>query len=156
MDKTQNYEFPYFAYGSNLSLAQMQARCPGSKHIMRAVLHGYRLVFVWKAKRWGGCGVASIQPDPDHQVPGLLYSMTHGDVEILNGFEGFPTIYQHHHVRVTRADGAECAALTYRNADDSPNPPAKGYFDTIWRGYRHFGLGEQTLFNAVRTANATA
>lgn len=34
----------YFAYGSNMNLAQMRRRCPGAHFCGRGVLHDYRLV----------------------------------------------------------------------------------------------------------------
>ena len=34
----------YFAYGSNLNIAQMRKRCPGAKPFSPAVLHGWKLV----------------------------------------------------------------------------------------------------------------
>ncbi len=44
----------YFAYGSNLSEAQMRARCPGARPAGRAALHGYRLAFAGYSALWGG------------------------------------------------------------------------------------------------------
>ncbi|MBI3994241.1 MAG: gamma-glutamylcyclotransferase [Candidatus Lambdaproteobacteria bacterium] len=150
------HELTYFAYGSNLNLQQMRERCPGAQHLMRAVLPGFRLAFVWQSKRWNGAGVASILPDPAASVPGLLYEMTEDDVARLHGFEGVPNAYYPHAIEVVRGDGLTVPAYTYRHAQHSANPPAKGYFDIIWRGYRHFGLGEETLFQAARAATVKA
>jgi hypothetical protein len=150
------HELTYFAYGSNLNLRQMRERCPGARHIMRAVLPGYRLAFVAHSKRWNGAGVASVVSDSTASVPGLLYAMTEDDVGRLHGFEGVPHAYNPHPVEVVRSDGQAMPAYTYVHSRDTANPPAKGYFDIIWRGYRHFGLGEEILFQAVRAANVTA
>ena len=150
------HELMYFAYGSNLNLQQMRERCPGARHIMRAVLPGYRLAFVWQSKRWNGGGVASVLPDPAASVPGLLYEMTEDDVARLHVWEGVPQAYTPHAVEVVCSDVQAAPAYTYLHSRNTANPPAKGYFDIIWRGYRHFGLGEETLFQAVRAALATA
>ena len=85
----------YFAYGSNMSRAQMQERCPGSRLVGSARLAGYRLGFTRHSPRWGA-GVADVVPDPSSEVWGLLYDVTDMHIAELDAREGHP----HHYVRM--------------------------------------------------------
>ena len=55
----------YAAYGSNLNLAQMEARCPGARVLGAGKISGYRLAF----KRVGVCAFATIEPCQGDYVP---------------------------------------------------------------------------------------
>ena len=58
----------YFAYGSNLALAQMATRCPGSSYVGRAVLPDYR----WQINERG---YANVLPSPGSSVHGLVFEL---------------------------------------------------------------------------------
>lgn len=146
----------YFAFGSNLAADQMAARCPGSSVFLPGALAGYRLAFIGIRSKWGDGGTATIEaaPEiivhtPDNSVPGLLYRMTPGDVEALNGFENYPTTYDHLLIEVAGEDGATYPAFTYQRAGGPANPPPMKYFHHIWRAYKAFGLDESALWAAV-------
>ena len=139
----------YFAYGSNLDPAQMIARCPGSAPLEPAWLDGYQLRFSGVSRRWGGAP-ATIVANGDTTVPGLLYRMTPKDVDLLDGFEGFPTVYTRLHVPVRDAKGNTREVITYQRVKDAPPaPPSMLYFHQIWRGYKALGLEEDALLHAV-------
>ncbi len=77
----------YFAYGSNMDPAQMQARCAGSRTRGIGFLADHRLGFPrWSDKRRHA--VASIEACPGASVWGVLYDMTAEDWTCLNGHEG--------------------------------------------------------------------
>ena len=59
----------YFAYGSNMDLNQMDFRCPDAQALETVRLEGYRLAF---RSNGGNRGVATILPDPDSHVDGVL------------------------------------------------------------------------------------
>ena len=138
----------YFAFGSNLHPPQMEVRCPDSRVVQPGLLEGYRLGFAGYSSQWGG-GVATILPAPGQQVPGLLYHISPADLEKLNGFEGFPTVYAHLPVSVQGCDGASHPALTFEQNDPAPSAPSLRYFHQIWRSYKAFGLDEAHLLAAV-------
>ena len=149
----------YFAFGSNLATAQMSERCPGSRVFQPGTLAGYRLAFMGKGSKWGAGGTATIEAaagasvdTPDNSVPGLLYRMTPEDVEALNGFENYPTTYNHLLIEVAGRDGVTHAAFTYQRRGDPPNPPPMKYFHQIWRAYKAFGLDETALLKAVEAS----
>lgn len=71
----------YFAYGSNMDVAQMQYRCP------QAMFRGtYRLLdhqFIINRR-----GVATIVPQKFHAAYGVLWNITGADEESLDAYEG--------------------------------------------------------------------
>ncbi|KAK1756707.1 hypothetical protein QBC47DRAFT_168629 [Echria macrotheca] len=72
---------PYFAYGSNLHVAQMAQRCPESVFLGRAVLTGYR----WQINQRG---VANVVPSETDSVEGLVYLVKPKDERALDRSEG--------------------------------------------------------------------
>ena len=68
----------YFAYGSNLSIAAMAARCPAAVPISKATLPDHRLVF----RTW-----ADVEPCPGHGVPGVLWTITSACETALDLYE---------------------------------------------------------------------
>ncbi|KAM3502608.1 hypothetical protein MY10362_004735 [Beauveria mimosiformis] len=100
----ERHEVLYFAYGSNLSTAQMRARCPLSTAIGLGFLPRWRWII-------NSRGYANILPpssspcssssttttaadDDDDGVYGLLYLLPPRDEEILDRFEGVPHAYE--------------------------------------------------------------
>lgn len=72
----------YFAYGSNMHLQQMAARCPDSTLFARGILRNYR----WQvSSRGGGNVVRGSQKD---SVEGLLFTVSSSNVQALRGYEG--------------------------------------------------------------------
>ena len=76
----------YFAYGSNINLTQMEYRCPDATPLMPVMLQGYELTF-------RGGGVATVIPNKDAVVPGLLWSITPECEKSLDRYEGYPNYY---------------------------------------------------------------
>ncbi|GAP87211.1 hypothetical protein SAMD00023353_2300510 [Rosellinia necatrix] len=80
----------YFAYGSNLHVAQMASRCPASVFQGRAVLRGYR----WQINERGVANVvestrdSDSDPDDSYVVEGLLYRISPEDEASLDRSEG--------------------------------------------------------------------
>lgn len=71
----------YFAYGSNLNVAQMAQRCPSSIFIGKGTLPGYR----WFINERG---VANIAESPSDYVEGLLFAISEEDEQTLDRNEG--------------------------------------------------------------------
>src|SRR5712692_10678322 len=83
---------PYFAYGSNLDMAQMRDRCRDyaakPAPAIQGKATGWRLHFPRFAKSRKG-GVASIEPaDAGQVVWGVVYELTPKDWERLSKHEG--------------------------------------------------------------------
>ncbi|KAM0248364.1 hypothetical protein ACHAP5_003539 [Fusarium lateritium] len=86
----------YFAYGSNLCLAQMAKRCPNSIFKGKATLDSYR----WQINERGVANV--IEAGSGHSVEGLLYSISPKDQRTLDRNEGVAKgFYQKYLLTVT-------------------------------------------------------
>ncbi|MER9858473.1 MULTISPECIES: gamma-glutamylcyclotransferase family protein [unclassified Mesorhizobium] len=79
--------FLYFAYGSNMDIEQMTARCPGAETVGRGYLPGYALCFPrMSTKR--KCGVSSVAPLDGGEVWGVVYRLTAAELALLDRSEG--------------------------------------------------------------------
>ncbi|TDZ54365.1 hypothetical protein CTRI78_v006385 [Colletotrichum trifolii] len=89
----------YFAYGSNLHIAQMAERCPGSSFKGKATLAGWR----WQINKRGVANVIRVDPKDSSScaVEGLVFSVTPKDLRSLDRSEGVSRgFYQKHFTRV--------------------------------------------------------
>jgi len=116
----------YVAYGSNINLEQMAFRCPSSEIVGTAMLQGYELQF----KR-----VATIEKNADAQTPVLIWKLPKEDENILDRYEGFPSIYRKEQVSL-EVDGQEQKAMVYiMNGNRPLAEPSMGYYECIQQGY---------------------
>ena len=133
----------YFAYGSNLSQSQMSARCPGSSVEGVAVLREHRLAFSRYSKGWDG-GVADVVADANNSVWGLLYSVTPKDLEQLDRYEGYPTMYSRFQTRLDGPQGPVDDVWVYYVVDKVdfilPDP---GYLSIIKLAAEDLGFPEE-------------
>jgi hypothetical protein len=144
-DKTQTTRL-YFAYGSNLSLAQMRARCPEAVPVAAQVLPDYRLAFVGeRTLRWGQGGVATIMPQPGACVHGALYRLSQRDELILDGFEGVAKGRYRRELQLF-ADSAEPVLIYVANDSlAAENMPSAKYLAVIRQGFIDWGLPLEEL-----------
>jgi hypothetical protein len=113
-----------FAYGSNMSLPQMQERCPNSKNILQP--------FVAKAERWKLCfprhsdrrqgGVGSIVPAINEVVWGVVFGVTLEDLAGLDRSVGVPSSHRRDRVALTWDNRLSQDVWTYF-AIPQDNPP---------------------------------
>lgn len=104
----------YFAYGANLDIAPMQARCPGAMPLSTAVLPGYRLVAMRE-------GWLSVEPDEGSQVEGLLWTIRDEHLVALDHYEDVADgLYTHACKSVDAADGTSLEALVYLGSNGGP------------------------------------
>lgn len=136
----------YFAYGSNLNVRQMLARCPGAEPIARCFLPDYRLIFD---------GVADIVPTRGHSVQGAIYKITRRCEAALDRYEGFPTLYYKDYfaaeVRLGKASKVH-DIMYYTMGSESCRKPSQGYVDTIREGFDDWRLDQSYLDAAVDEA----
>ena len=134
----------YFAYGSNLNLAQMLRRCPTARPICAYRLIDWRLEFR---------GYADIAPCPDAYVDGALYEIGPSDLTELDQYEGYDAqapdkgLYRKERLMV-EVDGQPETALIYlMNRSDLEEPDAN-YLEEIVQGFRDWELATQSLYEA--------
>ena len=137
----------YFAYGSNLRKAQMEGRCAGEYEcICASVLPAHRLAFVGAATaRWGKGGVATVIPDPQANVPGVIYALSPKAETALDGFEGVAEGMYFKSRELLQYKGQP--VLVYIAAAEllPENPPSAKYLATIREGYADWGIDLQAL-----------
>ncbi|KAM4055277.1 gamma-glutamyl cyclotransferase, AIG2-like domain-containing protein [Hirsutella rhossiliensis] len=86
----KRHEVLYFAYGSNMSTAQMRQRCPHSTPVGLGLLSGW----AWIINERGYANVVVEDRAEAPGVYGLLYLLPPRDEERLDGYEGVPQAYE--------------------------------------------------------------
>jgi gamma-glutamylcyclotransferase (GGCT)/AIG2-like uncharacterized protein YtfP len=128
----------YFAYGMNTNRDEMAFRCPTAVPMGKAILPGYRFEFK---------SFATIVPDADSSVEGVLWTITESDEQALDILEGYPEFYDKKHVKVSQ--GIDYIAMTYiMNPREKGFSPSDGYYSMVSQGYQQFGLSQQQLLEA--------
>ena len=128
----------YFAYGMNTNRDEMSYRCPTAVPMGKAILPGYRFEFK---------SFATIVPDADSSVEGVLWTITESDEQALDILEGYPEFYDKKHVKVSQ--GIDYIAMTYiMNPREKGFSPSDGYYSMVSQGYQQFGLSQQQLLEA--------
>lgn len=131
----------YFAYGSNLNIRQMQARCPNSEPVAPYVLKNFVLRFR---------GVADIAKMRGAEVHGGIWTITEECEEALDRYEGVSGgLYMKRYFTLTVEDGTRYRVLYYTMNSRGIMPPSEYYLQTIIRGYRDFNLDLGRLNRAV-------
>ncbi len=114
----------YFAYGSNMDVAQMGDRCPEAELRGVAILPGFAFLINRR-------GVASIRPDSGRNVWGLLWSLSVADELALDRYEGVSDDYYSKAEVSVRLEGRTERALVYIATDDAPGLPRPTYLERI-------------------------
>lgn len=141
----------YFAFGSNLDLDQMLARCPSAVMGPCAVLFDHALVFAGHSSRWGG-GVATVVRAERRRVQGLIYSVSSEDMASLDRIEGVPYAYSRVERIVVDEHCRRRRVHLYIQPEDGMERrlPGLEYFDVILRAYREHGLDRRQLAAAIQ------
>ncbi|MBI2955888.1 MAG: gamma-glutamylcyclotransferase [Acidobacteria bacterium] len=129
----------YFAYGSNMSRAQVKHRAgePAAEKIAR--LDNYELNFDKVAR--GGTGTANIAPADGKTVWGVLYRLTEQQLKALDRFEGVPDHYRRSEVTVSDAEGNRLSAQVYLARKVRKGlKPDRVYLARIIQGAEEHGL----------------
>jgi gamma-glutamylcyclotransferase (GGCT)/AIG2-like uncharacterized protein YtfP len=130
----------YFAYGSNLSVHQMERRCPNSKPLEIGCLKGYRLAFTHCSSGWDS-GVADIVADPTQEVWGLIYKLSPEDLHRLDDYEGYPSVYTRFKTSIkTLTDNVPDVWVYTVVQKKSFVPPSKVYIELIKKSAIELGF----------------
>lgn len=123
----------YFAYGSNMDAAAMQARCPASKPLgpARLVRHHFLI---------NSDGYATVVRHPKATVHGVLYDLALADVAALDRYEGVHRgLYGKAVQPVLTANGPR-KALIYIARSAVPGAPRPGYLEGVIAAAQAAGL----------------
>ena len=143
----------YFAYGSNLDRAQMEARCPSAVLIGPGVLRGYRLAFSgYSAARRGG--VANVRrSSKSDRVPGLIWEISSEDLADLDVYEGYPQQYTRKRRKIRNSRGKACTCWVYQmTGRRRDNRPGMSYYALIAAAYTLHGFSVRRLTDAMLRA----
>jgi gamma-glutamylcyclotransferase len=133
----------YFAYGSNMWLAQMNSRCPGHSRIGLGVLSGYRwLINVH--------GYATLALAPNEDVHGVVHTLTERDERNLDAYEEVGSgLYQKQECTVRMAE-REISCLVYIDPVSDEGAAEAVYIARINYGLRDAGLPESYVDKYIR------
>ena len=121
----------YIAYGSNLNLAQMSARCPSARVYAKGVLNNWKLVYRGTKTN----SHATIERKTGSIVPVLVWEIQSIDEYRLDIYEGYPHYYSKKNIMVD-IEGRKKKAMVYiMDEQQSPGKPSESYIETIWQGY---------------------
>ncbi len=122
----------YFAYGSNLCVAQMARRCPDASNPRPATLADHDWLINQR-------GVATVEPFDGTQVHGVVWDLSDRDLATLDSAEGVPVRYRRDRLTVHTADGP-AAAWVYIDHRIETGAPRTGYMERVIDGAIHHGL----------------
>ncbi|MCE9664333.1 gamma-glutamylcyclotransferase [Halomonas sp. M5N1S17] len=126
----------YFAYGSNMNTARVEARIGATRRALSGVLHEYTLRFD-KASRVAGIAHANIVPAIGGRVEGALFELAEPrQIELMDPYEGYPHEYERHRLPVVTEEGA-IPSWVYIAAPGTTAPslkPAREYLAHLLAG----------------------
>ena len=133
----------YFAYGSNLLWRQMQTRCPNARYRAAVRVQGYELCFPMISFTRSGMGVASIRPNEDAFVEGVIYEMTPDDFRRLDHYESEGTKYRRDKIMIPEFG----EVWTYFSRLDAGHhyPPSEEYLNAVIQGATEHGLSAEYI-----------
>ncbi|MBL8149603.1 MAG: gamma-glutamylcyclotransferase [Blastocatellia bacterium] len=148
----------YFAYGSNLNIADWHRWCSWcgyAKDLLKPISTGYlpdrTLAFsLHSESRFGG--VLDVVPKLGHTVSGVIYKVKESGWQALDAKEGAPNWYRRFDTYALTSDAKEVAVSTYEvrpNLRSPFVPPHSDYLEIVSQGLRSYGLDDLAL-------NATA
>lgn len=126
----------YVAYGSNLHLSQMAARCPS------AIIYGIGWLNNWELLFRGrdGNAHATIARKKGASIPVLVWSIQPSDERNLDLYEGYPRYYFKQNVMVDIGGQKKKAMVYIMDTNQQAAKPSKTYVETILQGYRDNNL----------------
>ncbi len=124
----------YFAYGSNMDLAQMAIRCPSAVTLVNAELLHHRFIVNTQ-------GVGTVIPDPGSTVHGRLWRLTPDDERALDRYEGVAgDLYRKEYADIQLPDGRKDTALIYVATNSVPGKARPGYMEKVIAAAGECGL----------------
>lgn len=139
----------YFAYGSNMNVAQMKRWCPASRLLKTVLLEGFRFVYDGFSVPWDGA-VGNIVKTEGEGVWGALYEITESDRRTLDAFEGYPRTYDRRDVEVKDRDGNVHRAMTYFRTGRAMGKPHPDYEKVVLDGAKECALPEDYVDRNLR------
>lgn len=144
----------YFAYGTNMSEAQMKVRCPTAVMIGPGVVHGYQLVFNRRGSYRPGA-VASILRAPEHRVYGVIWRIGREDMERLDERED-PSANARERITAFSLTGETFDCFVYVSFGSGHLPPDTGYLGELIKSAQEASLPPEYVDQLRRLSPAAA
>lgn len=129
----------YFAYGIDISEAQIREKCEKPVCVDIAKIEGYALSFYGHTAVWDG-GCEDFIPAPSHTLWGVVYWLNFSDADRLDTLtdvrlDGTGS-YFHYPLTVSSCDGKKSydVLLYKKDRDFQPESPSTEYRDVILQG----------------------
>ncbi|MCD7826371.1 MAG: gamma-glutamylcyclotransferase [Clostridiaceae bacterium] len=135
----------YIAYGSNLNLRQMAARCPSAKIYATGVLNNWELVYRGNKTN----SHATIIKKQGCTVPVLVWEISPKDEYYLDIYEGYPSYYYKKNIMVYTDNGKKKGMVYIMDSSRRPGRPSANYVETIRQGYIDNGLKLDVLAKSL-------
>lgn len=126
----------YFAYGSNMDKEQMKERSPGAIPVGIATLENYKFVLDF-------AGTASVVPEKDSKVEGLLWLINTDGEKALDRYEGTnltTPCYIKEHLEVEFNNEKSEALVYVSNRGIIDKPIRKDYINRVVQAAKDIGL----------------
>lgn len=136
----------YWAYGSNLSIRQMQSRCPKAIKYGPMTVKDCALVFRFHA---------DVTICEGASTPGGLWQITQECERALDVFEGVAAPnrrYMKRYFRIKIKDKFYTCLFYQMRTKEGVMPPSIPYLNTILQGYEDFGLDAMVIEDALHHA----
>ena len=134
----------YFAYGSNMNLAQMANRCPTAKAVGASQLPNYLLIFN---------KYATVIPSNGGATPGAVWEIDDDAEKALDFYEGYPTHYRKENVSVI-VNNQVVMAMVYIMNRNGYCLPDRYYLEVVTQGYIDIGLDLSSLKEGIERTKA--
>lgn len=145
MNQNREKRKKYVAYGSNLNLEQMAARCPSARVIGKGEIRDYELLF--RGNKYSA--VATVEPKAGASVPVLIWEIGPEDEWNLDVYEGYPRLYGKENLAVQTEGGCESIMAYTMNEGREIGMPSARYLETIKEGYETAGFDVGGLLASV-------
>ena len=136
----------YFAYGSNMSEAELKGHCPGAQFLSKARLNDYKLDFTHFSSVNRKCGVGDVVKAKGFVVWGVLYDIPDNEMRELDKKEDAPESYERKRVQVVLPDGTFREAMAYMVREKVGTiPPSIKYLCLYLKGAREHDLPKEYI-----------
>jgi gamma-glutamylcyclotransferase (GGCT)/AIG2-like uncharacterized protein YtfP len=133
----------HFAYGSNMSRALMQPRCPGAVPLGIARLDAYRFHIMPE-------GYASVATQPGSTVHGVLWRLTPRDLAALNAYENIDSGLYRSVVLPVHGENGTVSAMLYAGHTRAHGKPRPGYMELVIEAAREWKLPRDYIESLAR------
>ncbi|MCR5790370.1 MAG: gamma-glutamylcyclotransferase [Lachnospiraceae bacterium] len=136
----------YVAYGSNLNLVQMAARCPNARVYGTGHINNWELIY----RGVQGNSHATIRRKKGSSVPVLVWEITESDERNLDHYEGYPRYYFKQNI-FAEVNGRKKKSMVYiMDLSRSPGRPSQSYIEVIRQGYIDNNLDMEYFEDSLR------